>query len=266
LYGIALAAGRVPPPEAKLIDQFPEYPDLVSDPARQALAIRHVLTMTLGTEWDESTIPYTDPRNSETAMDQAPDRNRYILERPVVGAPGERWTYNGGATALLARLIAKGTSQRLEDYAKVALFDPLGIAHAEWDRDRLGEPIAASGLRMTPRNLARIGVMALAGGQWEGLQLVPADWLAASFAPAVAIPDGRRYGFHWYLGPINRDDGGAVEWEEMVSAAGNGGQRLYLLPRLDLAVAITAGNYDAPDQSRPPLAVLRDILLPALRA
>jgi CubicO group peptidase (beta-lactamase class C family) len=266
LYGIALAAGKVPPPEAKLMQQFPEYPDLAADPARQKLTLRHVLTMTLGTDWDELSIPYTDPRNSEIAMDRAADRYRYILERSVVGEPGERWTYCGGATALLARLIVQGTGHRLEDYMQAALFEPMGIAHAEWDRDRKGEPIAASGLRITPRDLARIGVMLLANGQWEGRQVVPADWLAASFAPAVRMPDGRRYGYHWYLGATAMADGGGVRWEETVSAAGNGGQRLYLLPRLGLAVAITAGSYDAPDQWRPPLAVLRDVLLPALRS
>jgi len=88
LYGIAMAAGHVPPPEATLIELFPEYPDLATDPARQQLTVRHALTMTLGTEWDELTIPYTDPRNSEIAMDRATDRYRYILERPIVGPPG----------------------------------------------------------------------------------------------------------------------------------------------------------------------------------
>ena len=74
LYGIALGEKKVPPPEAKLMQQFPEYPDLVADSERQVLTMRHVLTMTLGTDWDELSIPYTDPRNSEIAMDRAPDR------------------------------------------------------------------------------------------------------------------------------------------------------------------------------------------------
>lgn len=249
------------------MQQFPEYPDLVADRERQVLTMRHVLTMTLGTDWDELSLPYTDPRNSEIAMDRAPDRYRYILDRRVVGTPGERWTYNGGATALLARLIARGTGRTLHDYARHALFEPLGLGPTEWERDEHGDEYAASALRMTPRDLARIGVLLLAQGQWEGRQIVPADWLAASFAPAVSMPDGRRFGYHWYLGATNRGDGGGG-WrrEETVSAIGNGGQRLYLLPKLGLAVAITAGNYDAPDQSRPPLAVLRDVLLPALQS
>lgn len=68
------------------------------------------------------------------------------------------------------------------------------------------------------------------------------------------------------MGRVPTDDGaGGTRWEEGVLAIGNGGQRLFLLPRLDLAIAVTAGNYNAAEQSRPPLVVLRDVLLPALR-
>ena len=266
LYGIALAAGRVPAPEANLLAQFSEYPDLAADPARRRLTIKHALTMTLNTEWDELSIPYSDPRNSEIAMDRAPDRYRYVLERPIVGPPGVSWTYNGGATALIARLIARGTARDLHEFARENLFEPLGLARTEWERNPEGEPLAASGLRMTPRDLVRIGVMALAGGRWAGRQIVPAEWLASCFMSAVSLPDGGRYGYQWYQGRVPIDDGaGGTRWDEMVQAIGNGGQRLFLLSRLDLAVAVTAGNYNAAEQSRPPMVVLRDVLLPALQ-
>jgi CubicO group peptidase (beta-lactamase class C family) len=116
------------------------------------------------------------------------------------------------------------------------------------------------------RDLARIGAVTLKRGRWNGRQVIPAEWLAASFTPAVSMPDGRSYGYHWYLGAVPTDDGaGGVRWEETVSAMGNGGQRLFLLPRLNLVVAVSAGNYDMPDQWRPPLVLLRDVVLPALR-
>ncbi len=155
LYGAALTEGKVPGPDERLHDHFPEYPDLVAEPERRRIKIRHVLTMTMGTDWNES-VPYTSPANSEIAMEMAPDRIRFILERPIVGEPGIRWTYSGGATALLGRLVQKGTGRNLGEYARMALFDPLGIGPTEWRGGRDG-PSAASGLRMTPRDLARIG-------------------------------------------------------------------------------------------------------------
>ena len=81
----------MPPPEAKLYEQFPEYADLAKQPGRDRLTIGfHVLSMTLGFEWDEFTIPYGRAGNSEYAMEAAPDRTSvFILDRPIVGeAPG----------------------------------------------------------------------------------------------------------------------------------------------------------------------------------
>lgn len=115
LYGIALAGGKVPP-EAKLYEHFPEYPDLAAQPGRDRLTIHHALSMTLGLEWDELTLSYDDPRNSDMLMEAAPDRVRFVLERPIVSEPGVKWTYCGGATALLGRLIAKGTGETHQWY------------------------------------------------------------------------------------------------------------------------------------------------------
>src|SRR5260221_3221417 len=131
IYGIALDRGLVPPPDAPLLAQFPEYPDLIADPQRARLTVAHALTMTLGMEWDEER-PYTDPANSEIAMEMAPDRYRFILDRPIVAAPGTRWIYSGGAVALLGRLIAKGAGKTLPEFARESLFEPLGIEAFEW--------------------------------------------------------------------------------------------------------------------------------------
>jgi len=142
-----LADGKVPAPEARLYDQFPEYPDLAKQPGRDRITVAHVLSMTMGIEWDELTFPYGDPRNSEIMMEAAPDRYRYILSLPIVGEPGVKWTYCGGATALLGRLIARapGRSSRTMRGACCSI-------RSGWDRPNgrrmQGEPRAASGGRM----------------------------------------------------------------------------------------------------------------------
>jgi CubicO group peptidase (beta-lactamase class C family) len=264
LYGIALADGKVPPPDTGLYDQFPEYADLASQPGRERITIAHVLSMTMGLQWDELTHPYGDPRNSENMMDAASDRYRFLLALPIVDEPGVKWTYCGGATELLGRLIAKGTGEKLTDYARRVLFDPLGLGPVEWSSHGSGAPRAASGGRMRPPDLLRIGQMVLANGAWQGKQVVPADWLKRSTTPAVAIPGRGSYGWHWYLGEL--PVGTPRHAEPTISAIGWGGQRLFLVPALDLAVALNAGNYRLPimEQGRIGTTVILDLMLPNL--
>jgi CubicO group peptidase (beta-lactamase class C family) len=268
LYGIALQQGQVPPPEAPLFSAFPEHADLAHRDGRDRLLIQHVLTMAMGTDWDESSFPYSDPRNSEIAMDAAPDRYRYILERPVIDVPGAHWAYCGGATALLARIIAKGTGKALHDFARESLFGPLGMGATEWVTDDDGEPIAASGVRMSTRDLARIGMMMLNGGQVSGRSVVPAEWLARCVTPFVSADELRRYGYQWFVLDIafGKPKGWAVgRLERMWMAQGEGGQRLFVIPALDLVIAVTAGNYEREDQWMPPTRVLREIVLAQLQ-
>jgi CubicO group peptidase (beta-lactamase class C family) len=263
LYGIALAAGKAPPPDAKLYAQFPEYADLAAQPGRDRLTIEHALTMTLGIEWDELTIPYGDPRNSENAMVDAPDRYRYILQRPIIREPGVKWVYCGGATALLGRLIAKGTGEKLLDYARRVLFEPLGFGPSEWTLDSHGEPHAASGLRLLPRDTLKIGQLVLAHGAWNGRQIVPAEWVTRATTQMVPIEGRGGYGYQWYTGTAN--PGTAQTWY-WASGIGWGGQRLFVAPRLDLVVAMNAGNYPLPvmEQGRIASLVIYEAVLPAL--
>jgi CubicO group peptidase (beta-lactamase class C family) len=269
LYGIALADGKVSPPESPLLASFPEYADLAADPARNRWTIYNALTMTLGTDWDEVSVPYSDPTNSEIAMDMAPDRYRFVLGGPIVMQPGERWIYNGGATALLARIIEQGAGKPIHEFARESLFDPLGISPTEWFTDRRGEAIAASGLRMTPRDLARIGLMMLNGGVWGERRVVPAEWIERSTSPMFDVDEIRHYGYQWYSGKFAFTVTTGPRWarsriEHFWGAFGNGGQRLFVFPGLDLVVAITAGNYDTQDQWLPPTRVIREVVLPAV--
>lgn len=266
LYGIALARGKVPPPEAPLLRAFPQYADLAADPGRARWTVHHVLGMTMGTDWDELGVPYTDPTNSEIAMDMAADRYRYVLSLPIVVEPGTRWTYSGGATALLGRMIADGTGRSLHDFARESLFDPLGLAVTEWLVDAKGDAFAASGLRMRPRDLACIGQLLLHEGEIDGTAIVPREWIARATTGHVNCDEVRRFGYHWYMGSFGFTVPSSPRWnrsrlEPFQGAYGNGGQRLWVLPGMELVVAVTAGNYDVPDQWVPPTRALREVVL-----
>jgi CubicO group peptidase (beta-lactamase class C family) len=258
LYGIALGNSRVPAPDQSLLQQFPEYPELAKDPDRARLTIANALTMTMAMKWNED-LPWI--HSDEVEMDKAPDRYRFALERPMLGAPGKGFIYDGGATTLLGLLIERGTGVDLHSFAKTALFEPMGIAASEWSKLPGGVASAASGLRLTPRDLARIGQLIVAGGKWEGGTVVPADWLEASFRPAAIVDDGLRYGYQWYLGELAIAGQTGTVGERWVGAFGLGGQRLFVFPELEFVLAVTAGNYATEDQARASIAILREVFL-----
>jgi CubicO group peptidase (beta-lactamase class C family) len=257
LYGIALGKGLVPAPDASLLAAFPACADLGRDPHVASLKIFHALTMTMGQAWDED-LPYNDPRNSEIAMEMATDRYRFILEQPAVAAAGSRWIYSGGATALLGRLIEQGSGQSLPEFARRHLLAPLGIEAMEWAAGNDGTYSAASGLRLRPRDLARIDAMVIAGGISQGREIVPAAWLTEAFTPRLICFDDIEYGYQWYL-RASTDGNGPRRF-----AIGNGGQRLILIPERGLSIAILCGGYNQPDQWKTPAAVMLEHVLPGL--
>ncbi len=243
LYGIALERGQVPPPTAPLIAQFPRYAELAADSKRADMTVAHALTMSLGTEWNED-LPYTDPANSEIQMEQAPDRLRFVLDRPMTHEPGTRWTYNGGTAALLGALIEQGSGQRLDTFAREALFAPLGIAGFAWAAGRDGTHSAASGVRLTARDLARIGQLLLEKGEIDGKQIVPRSWIEQSTMARLSTDAGPPdYGYQWWLGsaPVK-----AMDWTEQpwIGGFGNGGQRLFIMPATGVVMVAFFGNYD----------------------
>ena len=227
------------------------------------LTVAHALTMTLGFDWNED-IPYQDPANSEVQMELAADRYRYIFSRPFMSDPGTRWIYGAAGTTLIGKLITKGTGQSLPDFARANLFDPLGIGRTVWTNGLNGEPAPSSGLRMTPRDLARIGQLILNRGEWEGRRVVPAAWLDASFRPYVPCDEQRRYGYFWYSGDFQYGNPPNRPIAHWVGGFGYGGQRLFVMPGLDLAIAITCGNYADEKQWMPPIRVVRDVVLASL--
>ncbi|MEM7198532.1 MAG: serine hydrolase, partial [Pseudomonadota bacterium] len=238
LYGIALRDGLVPSPDAAIIDHLAPYK---SDHARwDEITVADTLSMQMGIRWNED-IPYSDPRNSEVAMEMSGDRIGYVLSQPVEKKPGTKWQYNGGATALIGKLITDGTKMPLDAYAKKMLFDPMGITGFEWSNGVDGTIAAASGLRMRAIDLLKIGQMIMDQGQYQGQQIVPARWIAVMTSAHASIPDGLRYGYFWWLGPEGRG------W---FAGFGNGGQRLFINPKVNLVMVLYAGNYNQPDAWR----------------
>ena len=176
LVGIAQADGLIPSVETGLLELFP---DQGLAPEKDAVTLQSILTMSAGFEWDE-TIPYNDPRNSEILMIRSPDPIQYVLQQELVATPGTTYNYSGGLSTLLGGLVERGSGMELADFARGALFEPLGITEFAWHRNESGMHAAASGLRLKPRDLAKFGFLYLNEGRWQGNQILPAAWVAES--------------------------------------------------------------------------------------
>jgi CubicO group peptidase (beta-lactamase class C family) len=263
LFGIAVASGAIADVEAPVLSYFPELKDLQT-PDRMRIRLRDVLSMSSGLEWDEDSRPYGDPLNSETAMDAASDRTRFVLSRPIAAPPGEKFRYSGGDTLLLATVLERATKMRLDKYAEQVLFRPLHVDRYDWIKYPDGTPIAASGLRMLPRDMAKFGVLYLNRGRWQGVQIVPQAWVQAATSAQTKISDRsfgfQNYGYQWWLGTA-RDDA-HTPW---IMAVGYGGQRVMLIPSLDVVMVMTAGMYRNRAQTDITFEILLDGVLPAIK-
>jgi CubicO group peptidase (beta-lactamase class C family) len=258
LLGIAIDRGLIKSIDEPVLSFFPEYADLRT-PEKDRITLRHIVTMSAGLEWHELDIPYTSAANSENRMDAASDPYRFALEQPVVAPPGEIWNYNSGATELVAAVVKKAAGKPVDEFARELLFEPLGIADVEWPKDAHGNVIAAGALRLRPRDLAKIGQLVLQRGNWRGTEVVPASWIDAATTPQINGFGTDFYGYFFWLGRslVDRHE---IRW---AAAVGLGGQRLFIVPELDLVVAMNAGLYQSPVQALVALKALNQYVLKA---
>ncbi|KMW46822.1 beta-lactamase family protein [Ralstonia pickettii] len=240
LWGIAQAQGKMPSLDTPALSLFPDLADL-NGQGREAITLAQMLSMSSGLAWNEwNATGLLD--NDEFGLIWRGAQAHYVFDSPMAASPGAQFNYNGGNTAVLAQLLVERVGMSLPDYARKHLFEPLGITDWEWVDDFRGRPMAHAGLRLRPRDLARIGQLVLQHGQWQGRQIVPAEWIAESTRPHIdtGIEPGLQYGYQWWLGKV--EAGG--EQQDWVGGIGRGGQRLWIVPGLDMVVVATAGDYN----------------------
>ena len=180
------------------------------------------------------------------------------MESPLITKPGTVWNYSGGCTELLAAILERAVGRPVDEFARDALFVPLGIVDYEWARLKNGAPSASGGLRLRPRDLAKLGQLVLEGGRVGEQALLSEAWIGDALSPQIGAPDRLFfYGYHWWLGR-SLVMGREVAW---AAGMGLGGQRLYVVPDLGMVVVITAGHYADGMQAWLPLTILNRFIL-----
>lgn len=248
--GIAVTQGFIKSIDEPIFPYFDEYEKYFDDDKRK-ITIRHLLTMTSGLEWDEN-VSYLDSDNSETQMDRSDDPIPFILSHKVTSTPGTVWNYSGASAMLLAEIIRKATGERLADFARKNLFDPLGIKNYEWLPMPLNRNLTAAawGLRLRSRDLAKFGLLYMNNGKWNGTRILDSTWVQHSLNAEVSRPTNfadipRGYGFQFWTDALTKHGYKA----DIPYASGNGGQAIYFWRPMNILVVFTGGNYNQDDMS-----------------
>lgn len=254
LIGIAIDQGLIGSVGDPVLPYFAqEYPTLANMSAwKQQITIEDLLTHRSGLACDDR-----DPASpgNELRIYPTADWIRYVLELPSSTAPGSEAHYCSGGVHVLKRLIELVSDVPLEQFANAHLFGPLGMRHVPWTFEPNASHADTFGqVWLRPREMLQIGLLFHHEGRWQGRQVVPAAWVAASTA-SHTIVDDTEYGYLWWRPYLNvpggRHDG--------LMATGNGGQKIYVWPELDMIVVMTGGNYNV---GSPANELLIDYILP----
>lgn len=230
LAGAALADGAIRGLDAPATDYVPG----LAGGAYDGVSVRHILTMTSGTAWNED---YED-KSSDVARLFGPDAPEGVDR--LVGCmrglrrahrPGAVWNYNTGETGLLGRIVEGATKKPLADYLSEKIWRPFGMEHdAVWLTDGSGRSPGGCCLSATLRDYARFGLFVLADGRAGGRQVTPPGWFAAAIHTQVDTNEpGHGYGYQWW-----------TEADGTAAARGIFGQMIHVDPKRRLVVAMVS--------------------------
>lgn len=228
LVGLALERGALAGLDAPVYPLLDAAPP--ADERKSRIVLRHLLTTSSGLDCGAGAYEH-----EMLAMAASPDWVRFALGLPMREAPGSRFAYCSPGFHLLSALVTRGTGLAAEDFARQALFGPIGITDWRWPRDPQGINQGAGDLQLRPTDLLRLGYLFLHGGEWSGRQVVPPHWVAEATRAQVDTRSSQRYGFGWWI---------STDIKGLYQASGRGGQRLIVWPAEDVVVVMTGGGFD----------------------
>lgn len=241
LLGVALQDGLIKDLDQDLYSLFSTQKNPVINEDYKKIKLRHLLNMASGLDAD------TD--NSETLGHVgrwigSDDWKAYILNVPLTSEPGDHFTYADINAVLIGLAIEEASGMCLRDYAQEKLFGPLGFEPIYWYTNAANQTGGAGNLYLTTLDFAKLGLLVLNDGQWNGRQLIAPEYIEALInSKDYAIADywniADFYGMLWYK--TSRNFGGRQF--DYVWASGSGGNHLVVVPEANIVVAITSGAY-----------------------
>ena len=230
------------------------------DPRKSAITLRHLLTLQSGLDCDDHVA---GSPGGENQLYATPDWIRVMVDLKMVDTPGTVGHYCTGAVFLASRTAEKATGRALPDYAQEHLFSPLGIRRADWtwNHDLTNANKQFGMMAMRPRDMLKFGMLYANEGRWGKKQVLPAAWVKESLSSLSRV-ENTAYGYYWWRMSLQVATPDGPRRVYMSAAQGNGGQKIYLVPELDLIAVFTGSRYNTGDA--PPNKIMASVVLPAL--
>jgi CubicO group peptidase (beta-lactamase class C family) len=227
---------------------------------RADITVEQLLRMTSGLSWDE-TYALGTPITRMLYLEH--DMGAYVASQPAAHDPGTYQQYSSGSTTLLCDILLDKAGADA-DLPRQQLFASLGLSSFVVEPDAVGTPVCSSYGWATPRDWAAIGQFALQDGEWDGEQLLPADWMTMSTTAIDVETEEDGYGAGWW---VNRRTDGSLVYpqlpEDTYFAEGHDGQWVVVVPSSDLVVVRMGFSPSVDDQGVPDLAASVLAALPA---
>jgi CubicO group peptidase (beta-lactamase class C family) len=247
LIGIAIDEGYIASVDMPVLELFPDRTVANLDADKEAMTLEDVLMMATGLDCQDS---YLYRWRGLGEMERSEDWVQYVLDLPMADPPGTRFEYCNGASFLLSAIIQETTGVSAEEFAEEHLFGTLGIADVMWPSSPQGISIGWGQMSMRPHDMAKLGYLYLNEGRWDGEQIVPMEWVAASTRKRISATLQDGYGYQWWI----TDDG-------IYMALGYAGQFIFVVPQKALVVVFTSELEER--DFYVPQELLYDFIIPA---
>ena len=225
LIGIAIEEGYIGSVNESIGQYFTEFFESNPDSVKESITIRDLLTMRAGLE-------STSIRNYGRWV-VSNNWVEYALSRELVAEPGGRMVYSTGTSHLLSVILTKASGMSTRTFARRYLFEPMDMEIGGWDRDPQGYYMGGNNMAMRPADMLKIGRMMMNLGEYNGRQIVPAQWILESVEVYTRSNfNPYDFGYMWWRRPVNG--------YEIVFAWGHGGQYIMMLPEIDTVIVMTS--------------------------
>ena len=255
LIGIAIDQKFMANVKTKAYTFFPEYNGTRWIDQKYPITLQHVLTMAAGLDWNSTKYSRRDPRHTTHQMYDSGDPIGFVLTQNLIETPGEKFYYNSGLTILLGGIVKNTSGLYIDEFAGQYLFAPLGITDFHWDKFPDGNIQTDGGLRLRPRDMAKIGYMMMQNGKWKNRQIVSEEWVAESTKRHINAR-GTGYGYQWWIGKTMMN----THAMDVLFASGHGGQKIFIIPELDLVAVFTSRVFNSKGHSGPEGFLLKYII------